>query len=64
MKHKLDLTKSGCHVCGRQLQRDFERKLEWCENKKCVLHKVRFSIPFINKKKLASVERAIVREAK
>ena len=44
---RLDLSKKGCHVCGRRLARNRVTEREWCTHPPCSVHKVRFSIPYI-----------------
>lgn len=62
MKHKLDLSRKVCHVCGTRLQKKHKQELEWCDNRHCVLYGFKFSIPYIVKqKKVASRKAMLVR---
>ena len=61
MKHKFDISKSDCHVCGRPLNRLFENEIEWCDNDKCQVYEVGFSIPYRIPKKLVASEKAILK---
>jgi len=60
MKHKLDLSRKVCHVCGARLNRDYNHELEWCSNSRCVLYSIRFSIPYFTRPKLLATEKAML----
>ena len=64
MKHKLDLSRKVCPVCGDQLEKDFNREQEWCRNAKCDMHDIRFNIPYQTlEKKPATVNEVLVKRA-
>ena len=64
MEHKLDLSRKVCHLCGGQLERDFNCEQEWCQNASCVAHNIRFNVPYQTlEKKPATVKEVLVRRA-
>lgn len=60
MNHELDLSRKVCHVCGSRLEKDFNRELEWCNNRQCMLYGFKFSIPYIVKQKLLASRKAML----
>ena len=58
--HKLDLSRKVCHVCGSRLDKDFNRELEMCSNRQCVLYGFKFSIPYIVKQKKIASRKAML----
>ncbi len=46
MTHKWDLSRPNCHVCGQLRKVDMKAETEWCDNGKCQVYKIAFSIPY------------------
>ena len=61
MKQTLDLSRKACHVCGGRLEKDFNRELETCSNRRCVLYGIKFSIPYKTPAKLVASAKVITR---
>ncbi len=60
-KIKLDLSKSVCHVCSKKLKRNFNTEIEICNNVKCQVYEVEFSIPYKIKTKLIATAKVITK---
>ena len=59
--HKLDLSRKVCHICYSRLDKDYNRELEWCRNARCILHDIRFSIPYKTQEKKVASAKVITR---
>ena len=59
MKQTLDLSRKVCHVCSCQLEKDYNRELEWCNNMHCLLFKFKFNIPYKTAEKLLASAKAV-----
>lgn len=59
--NRFDLEKKNCHVCGKLLERNFGIETEWCNNAKCQVYKVKFSIPYKVKTKSTTAIRDAIK---